>query len=159
MPAGVTGPRSNLTSHRALRWWQQTTPQALAVIHQLWCGQRLPPRAGWHEQVGLPLTPLHPTRVPKGLLPQGSWHGRTEPICGTTARVRAHKACSQHGQTAPRFSGRSHFQYIFNMALTSTWPTPIKRFVGYMTQTQGTHCFRKQNLLLSSPPTAQKTPG
>lgn len=106
-----------------------------------------------------PHPPLHPTRVPKGPLPQGSWHGRREPICGATARVRAHKACSQHGQTAPRFSGRSRFQYIFNMALTSTWPTPVKRFVGYMTQTQGTHCFRKQNLLLSSPPTAQKTPG
>lgn len=122
----------------ALMWAALATTRKLA-----WTG-----RASPH--------PLHPHHVLKRLLPQGSWHSIPEHICDATAHIRAHKACTQHGQTAPRFSGRSHFQYIFNTALTSTWSTPIKGFAGYVKRTQGTHCFRKQNLLLPSPPLLRK---
>lgn len=105
-----------------------------------------------------PLHPLHSHHVPKRLLPEGSWHSAPEDVHGVTAHIRVHKMCTQHGQTTPRFGGRSHFQYIFRTALTSTWPTPIKSLVSYMKQTQGTPCFKKQNLPIS-PSLAQKTPG
>lgn len=102
-----------------------------------------------------PPHPLHPHRVPKRLLPQGRWHSAPERIRGARAHVRAHRARTQHRQTAPRFSRRSHFQHIFNMA----WSAPVKGFVGYVKQTQGTPCLRQQNLLLPSPPLLKKPPG
>lgn len=80
-----------------------------------------------------PSHPLHHSPVLKQLLPRGSWHGTAEHSCGATAHVRAHEARTQH-KPLPWFSGRSHFQDILNTVLTSTWPTLIKMFAGYVDQ-------------------------
>lgn len=81
-----------------------------------------------------PSHPLHHSPVLRQLLPRGSWHGTAEHSCGATARIRAQEARTQH-KPFPWFSGRSHFQDILNTVLTSTWPTPIKMFAGYVDQT------------------------
>lgn len=93
---------------------------------------------------------LCPNYVPKCLLPRGSWHSTAECVCGTTAHVRTCKVGTQHGQTTPGISGRSHFQRIFNMALTSAWPTPMESFAGYMKQTQETLALG--NIISGCPP-------
>lgn len=95
-----------------------------------------------------PSLPLHHSSVPKQLLPRGSWPGTARHSCGATAHTMAHKARTQHHKPLPAsFRGRSHFQGILNTLLTSPWPTPVKMLGGYADQIQGTHCFKKQNLL------------